>query len=265
MSHICLIEPYAWSLICTYPTLTGRLSEMQVVGPTAALQNQKPWGFSSVQSLSRVRFSATPWTAARQASCLSPAPRGQPDSRPWSRWRHLWPSLQVTVVMLKVERRGLPLRLQAWAPSLRLPSPRCLRVSTHCPPAPPFITLPAFVNPAVQRIFLKGIESKLCASFLPWTTTVSHYYLIKGMNVLPREMHVCVSVQNLSACWGDWSSAELFQAAAIKYRRGYMKGPECPHKTVIGSSSLSNSIFYFILFIFFLVFFILKKRDLCVL
>ena len=32
-------------------------------------------GVSSVQSLSRVQLFATPWTAARQASCPSPAPR----------------------------------------------------------------------------------------------------------------------------------------------------------------------------------------------
>ena len=95
---------------------------MQVVGPTAALQNQKPWGFSSGQSLSRVRFSATPGTAARQASCPPPAPRGQPGWRPWGRCRRLWPPLQVTVVMLKVHRHGLP-PPPACAPSLACPAP----------------------------------------------------------------------------------------------------------------------------------------------
>ena len=34
--------------VAPYLTLTGPLSETQVVAPTTALQNQKPWGFSSV-------------------------------------------------------------------------------------------------------------------------------------------------------------------------------------------------------------------------
>ncbi|KAG5209573.1 hypothetical protein JEQ12_017138, partial [Ovis aries] len=45
--------------------------------------------------------------------------------------------------------------------------------------APPLIALPAFVSPAMQRIFLKGIESKLCASFLPGTATLFRRYPIK--------------------------------------------------------------------------------------
>ena len=52
-------------------------------------------------------------------------------------------------------------------PQPRLPSPRACCCPPTAPAAPLPITLPAFVNPAVQRIFLKGIESKLCASLLP--------------------------------------------------------------------------------------------------
>ena len=38
--------------------------------------------FSSVQSLSRVRLFATPWTAARQPPCPSPTPRACSNSYP---------------------------------------------------------------------------------------------------------------------------------------------------------------------------------------
>ena len=44
--------------------------------------------FSSFQSLSRVRLSATPWIAARQASLSITNSRGSSDSRPSSRWCH---------------------------------------------------------------------------------------------------------------------------------------------------------------------------------
>ena len=42
--------------------------------------------FSSVQSLSCVRLFATPWIAARQASCPSPSPGVHSNSRPSSWW-----------------------------------------------------------------------------------------------------------------------------------------------------------------------------------
>ena len=45
--------------------------------------------FSSVQSLSRVWLPATPWVAARQASCPSPSPGVHPNSCPSSQWCHL--------------------------------------------------------------------------------------------------------------------------------------------------------------------------------
>ena len=44
--------------------------------------------FSSVQSLSRVRLFATPWTAALQASLSITNSRVYPDSCPLSRWCH---------------------------------------------------------------------------------------------------------------------------------------------------------------------------------
>ena len=52
--------------------------------------------FVVVQSLSRVRFSATPWTAAHQASCPSPSARACTDSRPSSWWCH--PAISSSVV-----------------------------------------------------------------------------------------------------------------------------------------------------------------------
>ena len=42
----------------------------------------------SVQSLSRVRLFAAPWTAARQASLSSPTPRAYPNSYLLSQWCH---------------------------------------------------------------------------------------------------------------------------------------------------------------------------------
>ena len=52
--------------------------------------------FSSVQSLSRVRLLATPWIAARQASCPSPTPGVHPNPHPSSRWCH--PAISSSVV-----------------------------------------------------------------------------------------------------------------------------------------------------------------------
>ena len=44
--------------------------------------------FSSVQSFSRVRFFATPWTAAARPPCPSPTPGVYSNSCPLSRWCH---------------------------------------------------------------------------------------------------------------------------------------------------------------------------------
>ena len=52
--------------------------------------------FSSVQSLSHVRLFATPWIAARQASCPSPTPRLYSNSCPSSQWCH--PAISSSVV-----------------------------------------------------------------------------------------------------------------------------------------------------------------------
>ena len=49
-----------------------------------ALFTRHPHVNSSVQSLSRVRLFATPWTAARQASLSSPTPGACSNSCPWS-------------------------------------------------------------------------------------------------------------------------------------------------------------------------------------
>ena len=50
----------------------------------------------SVQSLSRVWLFATPWIAARQASCPSPSPGVHLDSHPSSQWCH--PAISSPVV-----------------------------------------------------------------------------------------------------------------------------------------------------------------------
>ena len=51
---------------------------------------------SSVQSLSRVRLSATPWTAAHQASCPSQTPGAYPNLCPLSEWCH--PTISSSVI-----------------------------------------------------------------------------------------------------------------------------------------------------------------------
>ena len=61
--------------------------------------------FSSVQSLSRVRLFATPWTAARLAS-LSPTPGVHSDSRPLSWWCH--PAISASVVPFSSCLQSLP-------------------------------------------------------------------------------------------------------------------------------------------------------------
>ena len=52
--------------------------------------------FSSVQSLSRVWLSETPWIAACQAPCPSPTPRVYSNSCPLSQWCH--PTVSSSVV-----------------------------------------------------------------------------------------------------------------------------------------------------------------------
>ena len=52
--------------------------------------------FSSVQSLSRVQLFTTPWTAARQAPCPSPAPGVHPNPCPLCWWCH--PTISSSIV-----------------------------------------------------------------------------------------------------------------------------------------------------------------------
>ena len=52
--------------------------------------------FSSVQSLSRVQFFVTPWTAARQATCPSSTPGVYSNSCPLSWWCH--PTISSSVI-----------------------------------------------------------------------------------------------------------------------------------------------------------------------
>ena len=62
--------------------------------------------FSSVQSLSRVWLFATPWIAARQASCPSPTPGVHSDSRPSNPWCH--PAISSWVVPFSSCPQSLP-------------------------------------------------------------------------------------------------------------------------------------------------------------
>ena len=55
-----------------------------------------PIHFSSVQSLSRVRLFATPWTAARRPPCPSPTPGVHPNPCPSSQWCH--PTISFSVI-----------------------------------------------------------------------------------------------------------------------------------------------------------------------
>ena len=63
-------------------------------------------GFSSVQPLSRVRLFATPWIAARQASCPSPTPGVNSDSHPSSQWCH--PAISSFVIPFSSCPQSLP-------------------------------------------------------------------------------------------------------------------------------------------------------------
>ena len=69
-------------------------------GPAVSVQ------FNSVQSLSRVRFFATPWIAARQASLLSPSPGVHSDSHPSSPWCH--PAISSWVIPFSSCPQSLP-------------------------------------------------------------------------------------------------------------------------------------------------------------
>ena len=62
--------------------------------------------FSSVQSLSRVRLSTTPWITARQAPCPSPTPGVYSNSCPSSRWCH--PAISSCVILFSSSPQSLP-------------------------------------------------------------------------------------------------------------------------------------------------------------
>ena len=62
--------------------------------------------FSSVQSLSRVRFFATPWIAAHQASHPSPTPGVYSNSCPSSQWCH--PAISSSVVPISSCPQSFP-------------------------------------------------------------------------------------------------------------------------------------------------------------
>ena len=62
--------------------------------------------FSSVQSLSRVQLFVTPWTAARQASLVSPTPGPYSNSCPLSWWGH--PTISSSVVPFSSCPQSLP-------------------------------------------------------------------------------------------------------------------------------------------------------------
>ena len=62
--------------------------------------------FSSVQSLSHVWLFATLWTAARQASLLSPTPGVYPNSCPLSRWCH--PAISASVIPFSFHLQSFP-------------------------------------------------------------------------------------------------------------------------------------------------------------
>ena len=79
---------WAWGSIGTVKLGIGTMAE----GKESRSQHQ----FSSVQSFSHVRLFATPWTAAHQASLLSPAPGAYSNSCPLSRWYH--PTISFSVV-----------------------------------------------------------------------------------------------------------------------------------------------------------------------
>ena len=73
------------------------------------LRPQMSWKaiqFSSVQSLSRVRLSTTPWITARQAPCPSPTPGVYSSSCPSSRWCH--PAISSSVILFSSSPQSLP-------------------------------------------------------------------------------------------------------------------------------------------------------------
>ena len=62
--------------------------------------------FSSVQSLRCVQFFATPWTAARQASCPSLSPGVCSNSCPLSQWCH--PAISSSVIPFSSHLQSFP-------------------------------------------------------------------------------------------------------------------------------------------------------------
>ena len=62
--------------------------------------------FSAVQSLSHVRFFATPWTENTRLSCPTPTPRAYSNSCPSSQWCH--PTISPSVSSFSSPRQSFP-------------------------------------------------------------------------------------------------------------------------------------------------------------
>ena len=89
LPHLSLTSCKSWNILTSEP----QFSHLQF-GDNHSTEDTVH--FSSVQSLSRVWFFATPWTAAHQPSCPSPTPRACPNSCPLSRWCH--PTISSSVI-----------------------------------------------------------------------------------------------------------------------------------------------------------------------
>ena len=74
--------------------------------PVHEYTGERILGFSSVQSLSRVRLFATPWSAAHQASLSITTPGVHFNSRPSSRWCH--PAISSSVIPFSSCPQSLP-------------------------------------------------------------------------------------------------------------------------------------------------------------
>ena len=137
--------------------------------------------FSTVQSLSRVRLSAIPWTAARPP-CPSPTPGVHSDSHPSSKWCH--PAISSSVIPFSSCPQFLPASVFSDESTLHMRWPKYWSFSFSIIPSKEIPGLNSF---RMDWLDLLAVQESSKASILRrsafFTVQLSHPYMTTGKTI----------------------------------------------------------------------------------
>ena len=159
--------------------------------------------FSSVQSFSHVLLFATPWTAARQASCPSPAPGVYSNSCPLSQWCH--PTISSSVTPFSSHLQSFPASGSFQMSVLPIRWPKYWSFSFVMSPSNEHPGLLSFRMDWLDLLAIQGILKNLLqyhsleASILQHSTffivQLSHPYVTTGKTIaLTRQTFVVLCI-----------------------------------------------------------------------